>query len=182
MESPAKSSVCSFSGDMAGDLIFYEFSRSKVERGDFSHFLSLYAPEKLPTGRRLREMMNSFVFCLQGWDDDTREIHMIPEIRRFYSAFHDAWPYWLYFCNLDADILRAMTMCCMPSVNSMQVDGQILVKVTCEPLDLLSFLKRDFLLMNLMCERAGLFERYIFDRTKSVFEFFDLPFDAEPSC
>ena len=28
---------------MEHDLIFYQFSRSKVERGDFSHFLSLYA-------------------------------------------------------------------------------------------------------------------------------------------
>jgi hypothetical protein len=37
------------------DLISYQFSREKVERGDFKHFLSLYAPEKLPDGRRLRE-------------------------------------------------------------------------------------------------------------------------------
>jgi hypothetical protein len=36
---------------MAGDLISCQFSRSKVERGDFSHFLGLYAPHKLPTGR-----------------------------------------------------------------------------------------------------------------------------------
>jgi len=71
------------------DLIFYQFSPSKVERGDFSHFLSLYAPDKLPTGRRLREMMDRFVFCIDGYDDDPREIHAIPEIRRFYSAFHN---------------------------------------------------------------------------------------------
>jgi hypothetical protein len=90
---------------MDSDLIFYQFSRSKVERGDFSHFLGLYAFDKLPTGGRLRRMMNCFVFCVEGWDTDTREIHMIPEIRRFYSAFHDAWPYWLYFCNLEVDRL-----------------------------------------------------------------------------
>jgi len=30
-------------GQMDGDLIMYEFSRSKVERGDVSHFLGLYA-------------------------------------------------------------------------------------------------------------------------------------------
>jgi hypothetical protein len=165
---------------MSGDVMVYQFSRSKVERGDFSHFLSLYAPDKLPDGRRLRQMMNSFVFCVQGWDSDTREIHLIPEIRQFYSAFHDAWPYWLYFCNLDVDVLRAMVMCCMPSIDAIQVDGEPVVKVTCDPLDLLSFLKRDFLPMNLMCDRAQLFERYIFDRTKAVFEYFGLPFDAEP--
>ncbi|MBE0545433.1 MAG: hypothetical protein IH623_29185 [Verrucomicrobia bacterium] len=91
---------------MAGDIIFYQFSRSKVERCDFSHFLGLYAPDKLPTGRRLGEMMNGMMFGIEGWDADPREIHSIPEIRRFYTAFHEAWPYWLYFCNLDMDTLR----------------------------------------------------------------------------
>ena len=31
---------------MPGQTIFYQFSRSKVERGDFSCFLDLYAPDK----------------------------------------------------------------------------------------------------------------------------------------
>lgn len=164
---------------MERDLIFYQFSRSKVERGDFSHFLNLYAPDKLPEGRRLRDMMNGFVFGIEGWDNDPREIHTIPEIRKFYSAFHEAWPYWLYFCNLDLDTLRAMTMCCLPSINVMQQEGQVQVAVTCDPFDLLSFIKRDFMPMNLICERAGMFEERIYDRTRVVFEYFNLPFDVE---
>ena len=52
--------------------------------------------------------------------------------------------------------------------------------VTCDPLDLIRFIKRDFMPMNLMCERAEISERGIFDRTKAVFEYFNLPFDAEP--
>ena len=62
----------------------------------------------------------------------------------------------------------------------MQVEGQIEMAVVCNPLDLLSFLKRDFLPMNLMCERAGLFEDRIFDRTKALFGYFGLPFEIEP--
>jgi hypothetical protein len=162
------------------DAIIYQFSRDKVEHGDFSHFLGLYAPDKLPEGRRLEEMMNQMVFCIEGWDADPREIHMIPEIRRFYAALHEAWPYWLYFCNLDVDTLQAMTMCCLPSVSTMQVDGRTHVTVTCDPLDLIQFIKRDFMPMNLMCERAGMSERGIYDRTKAVFGYFKLPFDAEP--
>lgn len=165
---------------MSRDLIFYQFSRSKVEQCDFSHFLSLYSPDELAEGRALQEKMNLMIFGIEGWDDDPREIHMVPEIRRFYTTFHDAWPYWLYFCNLDVDTLRAMTMCCLPSISTMQVDGQVQVKVTCDPLDLIKFIKQDFLPMNLMCERAGISERGIFDRTKAVFEYFNLPFDAEP--
>ena len=165
---------------MAGDLIFYQFSRTKVERGDFSHFLSLYAPDKLPTGRRLREMMNAFVFCVEGYDLDPREIHTIPEVRRFYAAFHEAWPYWLYFCNLDTDVLRTMVCCCMKAVTAIKVDGQPKVGVQYDPLELLHFISRDFAPMNLICERAEMFERGIYDRSKAVFGCFNLPFDAEP--
>ena len=162
---------------MEHDAIVYQFSRSKVERCDFSHFLSLYGADKLPTGRRLRELMDRFVFCVEGWDHDPREIHMIPEVRQFYSTFHDAWPYWLYFCNLQVDTLRAMTLCCMPSATTMQVDGQVLVKVTCEPVDLLSFVKRDLMRMNEICDRGGMFERYVHERTKAVFDYFNVSFD-----
>ena len=84
---------------MTADLIFYQFSRLKVERIDFSHFLSVYAPDKLPTGRRLRTMIGSLVFCVEGYDGDPREVHIIPEVRKFYAAFHEAWPYWLYFAT-----------------------------------------------------------------------------------
>jgi hypothetical protein len=165
---------------MAGDLIFYQFSRTKVERGDFSHFLSLYAPDKLPTGRRLREMMNAFVFCVDGYDHDPREIHTIPEVRRFYAAFHEAWPYWLYFCNLDTDVLRTMIIACLDNITEIKVDGQPKVGVQYAPLELVRFIGRDFAPMNLICERAEMFERGIYDRPKAVFGCFNLPFDAEP--
>ena len=52
--------------------------------------------------------------------------------------------------------------------------------VACDPFDLLNLLKRDFAPMNLMCERAGMFEDRIYDRTKAIFEYFSLPFDVEP--
>ena len=160
------------------------FASPVWERGDFSPFLNLYAPDRLPQGRELQVLMNCFVFCVEGWDDDPREIHTVPEIRRFYSAFHDAWPYWMYFCNLDVETLKAMTMCCLPSVNTIQVDRRTQFVVTYSPLDLIKFIKRDFMPMNLICERAEMSERGIYDRTKALFEYFDLPFDlpfdAEP--
>ena len=165
---------------MGIDVVFYQFSRSKVERGDFSHFLTLYAPDKLPSGRRLREMMNTMMFAIEGYDDDSREIHSVPEIRRFYSAFHEAWPYWLYFCNLDTEVFRVMVLCCLPSIAATKVDGRPNVAVEYDRLELLQFLSKDFVPMNVMCERAEMFERLIYDRTKRVFEYFDLPFDAEP--
>ena len=165
---------------MVTDLIVYTFSRSKVERGDFSHFLSLHAPEKLPTGRRLRAMMGSMVLCVDGYDDDPRELHCIPEVRRFYAEFHEAWPHWLYFCTLETDTLRTMVCCCMNSITALKVDDRPQVQVEFEPTELLQFLAGDLKHMNGMCERGGMFERLIEERTRAVFEYFDLPYDAPP--
>jgi hypothetical protein len=160
---------------MEHDLIVYQFSRSKVERGDFSHFLERFALDKLPTGRRLRELMNSMLFCVEGFDQDEREIYAIPEVRRFYSAFHDAWPYWLYFCNLDQDALKTMVLCCLPSFTAGKVDGNPNCLVSADPGELMQFLRQDFEPLQVICQRAQMFEHLIEGRKKAVLEFFGLP-------
>jgi hypothetical protein len=162
------------------NLVVYQFSRSKVERGDFSHFLDIYAPEKLPRGRRLREMMNSMTFMIEGFDADPREIHSIPEIRSFYASFCQAWPYWLYFCNLDSEEFQMMVLCCLPSIAALKVDARANVAVEYDRGELMEFLWANFPPMNAMCERGGMFERGIYDRTKAIFDYFKLPFDAPP--
>ncbi len=160
------------------DLIFYQFSRSRVERGDFGDFLGLYAPDRLPIGRRLAAMMNTMMFGIEGWDDDSRELHCISEVRRFYVAFHQAWPYWLFFCNLDTDALRMMVKCCLRSITVMKVDGKPNVAVAYDGLELVRFVGNDFGPMNVMCDRAQMTERVVYDRTKAVFGYFNLPFDG----
>ena len=164
---------------MDGDLIFYEFSRSKVERGGFRHFLGQFAFDKLPAGRRLREMMNTMVFCVGGYDDDPREIHAIPEVRRFYFTFHEAWPNWLFFSNLDQDGLKTMVAACLSSFTAIKVDGQPTVNVQCDPQEVLHFISLDFAPMNLICERAGMFEDRIERRTRAIFDYFNLPGNKE---
>jgi hypothetical protein len=163
---------------MGSDLIVYTFSRSKVERGDFSHFLGRYAPDKLPTGRRLRDQMNAMMFCIEGYDHDEREIHSIPEVRRFYCAFHDAWPYWLYFCNLDQDALKMMVCCRLENFSALKVDGDEAVKVEADPLQLLRCIEADLPPMNAMCDRAAMFEDRIQSRTRAVFDYFGIPFET----
>ena len=162
------------------NLIVYEFDRPSVEHGDLSHFLALYGPDSLPKGAPLREMMNSFAFSIEGWADDPREFHLIPEVRRFYSAFHTAWPYWLYFCNLSLETLLPMIACCLRSVNTIDDDGADQLATAFDRAEFASFLKADFGPMNEMCERAGISERGIYDRTKAIYQFLSLPFDAEP--
>jgi len=162
------------------NLVVYQFSRSKVERGDFSQFLEIYRPEKLSEGRRLREMMNSMTFMVDGFDDDPRELHSIPQVRAFYTAFRAAWPYWLYFCNLDSEEFQMMVLCCLPSIAAFKVDQRANVSVEYNRAELADFLREGFGPMNAMCARSGMFERLIHERIRAIFAYFSLPFDAPP--
>jgi len=161
-------------------LILYQFGRDKVERGDFSAFLAQFGENRLPDRAALARMLGGMAFMVEGYDQDSREIYAIPEVRRFYAAFHAQWPYWLYFCDLNQDALKTMVMCCLPSLVSVARDGRKLVGVPLDPMTLLRFVADDFGPMNEMCDRAGLSERAIYDRTKAVMEFFSFPFDAPP--
>jgi len=162
------------------DAVLYQFSRCLVEVGDATDFLKRYGRYRLPVGRKLGEMMNHLVTFIEGYDDDPREIYAIPEVRKFYQQLWQRWPYWLYFCNLDTENLMMMVMCCLDSLEALKVQGREQVQVSLEPLEILHFISGGFVPMNEMCERAGMSERQIFDRTKAVFEYFNLPFDADP--
>ncbi len=160
------------------DLIIYQFSRVKIEQGDFTNFIALHTPEKLPSGPGLKATMGRMLFCVEGYDGDPREVYLIPEVRRFYSEFHRAWPYWLYFANLDTDELNTVVICCLNTLTALKVDGQSSCRVEYDPLELVQFIAADLPPMNWMCERAGLSEAEIYARTRDVFHYFHLPFNV----
>lgn len=162
------------------ELILYQFSRDRVEASDAKDFLSRFGKRSLPTGKKLETMMNSLALMIEGYDHDPREIYAIPEVRSFYQQLSQRWPYWLYFCNLDTENLMMMVMCCLDSLDALKVQGQPQVQVQINPMEVVQFISGGFVPMNEMCERAGMSERQIFERTKAVFEYFNLPFDAGP--
>jgi hypothetical protein len=65
-------------------------------------------------------------------------------------------------------------------IAALKVDDSPHAAVKYKPLDLLRFVSNDFGPMNAMCEQAEMSERIIYDRSKAVFEYFKIPFDAEP--
>jgi hypothetical protein len=71
-----------------------------------------------------------------------------------------------------------MVMCCLESLDALKVKGQSQVKVSISPLEVVRFISGGFVPMNEMFERAGMSERQIYNRTKAVFEYFNLPFDV----
>jgi hypothetical protein len=164
---------------MNDTLLVYEFSLEKVEKKDFSHFLGGFALDRLPKGKKLREMAGTFTFMVSGYDSTPEELYAIPAVREFYSAFHAAWPYWLYFSFLGIDTLRTMVACCLQNVSGFSSTTQSEGLISLEPTELLRLLDEDLIAMNVICRRAQMTKPEIYDLTKGVFDYFCLPFKPE---
>lgn len=162
------------------DSTFVMFSKEQVRLLKLAHFLKTFGPDALPIGPALAAMMGTFQFAVDGWNDDPQEIYAIPEIRKFYEHFHQVWPYWFFFCDLHTETLQMMTLCLLPNLKGFKRVGEPRAAVEYEPLDLVHFIERNFIHLNTMMERAGMSEMDIYQRTRDVFLYFKLPFDAPP--
>ncbi len=156
------------------------FREQQVRQRKLAHFLKHYGADVLPEGPELAELIGSFQFFVEGWDDAPEEVYTIPEIRRFYAHFHKVWPYWFYFCDLETDGLRMMTMCLLSNLEGFKRLGEPKASVQYDPLELLRFIQRNFAPLNLMMERAGMSEMDIYQRSGALFRYFGLPYDAPP--
>jgi hypothetical protein len=152
---------------MSSQVIVFEFSHREVLQRDYGRFLARFGFHALPEGQELRSLRGAMVLC-------------VPEVREFFFRFHQEWPFALYFCALQHDSLRLMTLCRLASVASVKTDGSDRVRVNYDVTELLRLCPVDLFAMNLVCERAGLSELEIFERTRDVFAYWCLPFHASP--
>ena len=86
------------------ELLAIEITRESVDRGDIQPMLG-----KLELLSETPEMAlhweGKVAFCFAGWDRDPRETAEIPEIRAYFAALTEAWPYWLHFAEKTGDTL-----------------------------------------------------------------------------
>ncbi len=162
------------------DAVVVIFSKEQVRHRKLAHFLKQFGRDALPHGPELAGLMGKFQFLVHGYDHDPQEIWAIPEVRKFYQHFHRVWPYWFFFCDLQAETLTMMTLCLLPNLSGYKRLGEPMAKVEYDPLDLLRFIPKNFMPLNEMMMRAGMNEMDIYNRTRDVFHHFKLPYDAEP--
>ena len=162
------------------DAVVVIFSQPQVRHCKTAHFLKTFGPASLPHGPELAAMMGKFQFLVEGWDDDPQELYAIPEVRKFYQHFHCVWPYWFYFCDLTAETLTMMTLCLLPNLSGYKRLGEPKAAVEYDPADLLRFIMKNWVPLNMMMERAGMSEMDIYNRSRDVFLHFHLPYDSEP--
>jgi hypothetical protein len=162
------------------DATIIVFSKEQVRHCKLAHFLKRFGTDALPDGPELAKLMGSCQFLIQGWDDDPQEIYAIPEVRNFYQHFHKVWPYWFFFCDLHTETLQMMVLCILPNIKGFKRIGEPKAAVEYDPMDLVRFIQKNFVPLNAMMERAEMSEMDIYNRTRDIFLYFKLPFDAPP--
>jgi hypothetical protein len=105
--------------------------------------------------------------AFHGYDQDSRELFEIPEVREYVSALDSQFPFWLFFLTKFGLGLQCIMLCFMPPYLTEKA------RETIHPQrldDLLSI--RWFPAMNRVCELVGFTERQIESLTNGVVDYF----------
>ena len=81
-----------------------------IAAGDISEVL---AALKSLSGDRSSAMSTegSVTLVFNGYDDDPRELEVIPEIREWFAKLFEAWPYWSFFASrIDQTVPLVLTL------------------------------------------------------------------------
>ena len=88
-------------------------ARDEVESLDISRPLRLlqgFLADAITASDHFERMDLAF----HGYDDDTRELFEIPEVRNFVFKLDEAFPYWFYFLSKNDLGLQAVMLCFLP--------------------------------------------------------------------
>ena len=106
-----------------------------------------------------------------GYSNDPRELHEIPEVRRFCKKLDEAFPYWFYFLSTERGMLRVVA-CCLCSITK-----PMLGVVSFGP-NLIEFITVHFQALNWIFDNYSLDERDNVEISGKVIQYFSM---SEPT-
>lgn len=97
-------------------LILIEISRKEVEAGDITHIAILLGQL---TGDRASLLSSEGCVSLMfgGYDQDSRPLHAIPEVRAWFQALTEARPYWSILANRTDETVGTLMALLLPGVS-----------------------------------------------------------------
>jgi hypothetical protein len=123
-------------------------SRREVEAGDLASVLSRLKPF-LATREDAWRYRGQMTLVVDGYDNDSRALVDIPEVRALLRGLESSWPHWAYFFNQVDDSIKLLMSC----VAGSRFPGRGAVEMD---VDLVAFaLGRAFGGMNMIFDRFG---------------------------
>lgn len=94
------------------DITLIVISREEVENVDLTRFLGSCSPKH--QDHRLAMLHGKVRFTIDGFDEDSSPLCIIPSVRNFYQLCHARWPAWSFFADLHSDCLAMIAACVVP--------------------------------------------------------------------
>ena len=149
-----------------GQPVVVIISRDEVEARDTSSVIQILE-SCLSSPENARLYFERIDIAFHGYDQDTRELFEIPEVRGYVSLLDDKFPYWLFFLTKTGLGLQCGTLCLMPPYLSKEGRETVLPERLNKLLN-----NRWFPAMIHICEAVGYSEQRIEKLTDEVVNYF----------
>ena len=95
------------------DFLMLQAARLDVERMDTTEMLtSLKRLLKEDFARRFQQRV---AVGIDGYDDDTRELFEIPDVRTYMAKLDADWPYWFYYLYPGPEVPSTLPWVTLPA-------------------------------------------------------------------
>lgn len=149
-----------------GDSTVIVIAPEEVESQDVSRPLGLLR-ELLSSADKARRHFERIDVTFHGYDNDTRELFEIPEVRNFVYKLDEAFPFWFYFLTKRGTGLQVVILCFLPSYLTDEAKARIFPERLGPLLS-----ERWFPSMNHVCAIVGMSESELESLTNRTISYF----------
>lgn len=149
-------------------IIIHEISAEEIAKKDIKPFIDRFGSLASASADEILRMCDSLVVSVHGYDLDTRELYLVPEVRAYFKELVSWWPYWLFVGKVEADSFAIPLLCLTESLDSVTVDGRSEVSALFDVKEMADLLIELFPWMNQLCDKADLGDCYIERRTTAI--------------
>ena len=140
-------------------------SKEEILNGETSEIINIFE-SMLSSKDNVRKLKENVDIAFSGYDEDTRELFEIDQVRDFVFKLDEKFPYWLYFLSKRHLGLQCILFCMLPPY--LTEEGK--AKIFPQKIEAL-LINRWFPAMNHICENVGMGEDDIEELTKSSLDY-----------
>lgn len=94
-----------YRGLVGSKVVVVAIQREDIDTGNTGPALT--SLERLIESREALEASNGTIsLIVSGYDDDPRELHLIPEVRAYFQELDERFPFWFHVCTRIEHSLR----------------------------------------------------------------------------